>query len=70
MIPLTNKENKSLRGKKKSVTTAKNNLVLMITMKSIKMTEIIVIAQENLEELFLVFVMYIQNTKRNSYSIS
>ena len=69
MIPLTNKENKSLRGKK-SVTSAKNNLVLMITIKSIKMTEIIVIAQENLEELFLVFVMYIQNTKRNSYSIS
>ena len=46
----------SLIKSKKSVTYVKKNLVLMITIKSIIKSGIIVITQEVLEELLIVFV--------------
>ena len=59
---------------KNFVTYAEKNLVVI---KMIKMhlnytikSEIIVITQENLEELLIVFEFKIQNTKRNSRNVS
>ena len=59
---------------KNFVTYAEKNLVVI---KMIKMhlnytikSEIIVITQENLEELLIVFEFKIQNTKRNSCNVS
>ena len=46
----------SLIKSKKSVTYVKKNLVLMITIKSIIKSGIIVITQDVLEELLIVFV--------------
>ena len=57
MIPLTNEENEYYK-KQKVCYICKNNLVPMImtTMKITIKSEIIVIIQENLEKLLIVFV--------------
>ena len=59
---------------KKFVTYVEKNFVVI---KMIKMhlnytikSEIIVITQENIEELLIVFEFKIQNTKRNSRNVS
>ena len=65
---------KSFMKNKKSVIYAKKNFVLIkIIKKNLNYTielEIIVIIQENIEELLIVFVIYVINTKRDSCSIS
>ena len=73
MIPLTDKENKSYEKQKvcyickKEFSTDENDKnVFKLYIKS----EIIVITQENLEELLIVFEFKIQNTKRNSRNVS
>ena len=48
---------KSLIKSKKYITYAKNELVLMLIIKSIIKSEIIVTTQENIEELLIVFVV-------------
>ena len=53
MIPLTHEESKK---RKKSATCVKKDLVLIMT-KSIIKSEVIVITQENLEELLIVFAI-------------
>ena len=57
MIPLTDKENESYK-EQKVCYICKKNLVLLITIKSIIKKEIIVITQENVEELLMIFVIY------------
>ena len=62
MIPLTNKEKKSYENKK-FVTYTKKNFVqikmIKVNLNYTKKLEIIVILQENLEELLIVFVIYV-----------
>ena len=53
---------------KKYVIYGKKNLVLMI--KNIKRLEIIALTLENIDELLMILQFKIQNTKRNSRSIS
>ena len=57
MIALTDKENKSYK-EQKVWYICKKNLVLMITIKSIMKKEIIVVTQENVEKLLMIFAIY------------
>ena len=56
MIPLTDEETE-FYGNQKVCHICKKNLVLMMIIKSIIKPEIIVITQENLEELLIVFAI-------------
>ena len=56
MIPLTKKERKTIINKK-FVIHVRNDLVLMITIKNIIGLEILVIMQENIEVLLMIFAI-------------
>ena len=56
MISLTNEE-RNLHRKQKVCYICKKNLVLMITIKHIIKSEIIVITQENIEKLPMIFAI-------------
>ena len=67
MMPLTDEKNESYANKH-SATYAKKNLVMMTKFnKKLKMT---VNTEENADVLHIVFVIKIQNTKRNSCGIT
>ena len=56
MIPLTDEKNKSYE--KQKVTYVEKNLILMMSaIKSIKKFNVIVITQEHLEELVMIFAI-------------
>ena len=55
MIPLTDEENKCYK-KQKKIKYSKKDLVLIMSVKNITKLEMIVITQENIEELLMIFV--------------
>ena len=62
MIPLNNEENKTHENKKNTIYVKKNFVrtkVMRKSFKKCKKSEIIVITQGNIEELLIVFVIYI-----------
>ena len=56
MIPLTDEENKCYK-KQKKIKNSKKDLVLIMSVKNITKLEMIVITQENMEELLMIFVI-------------